>query len=63
MLQNLLVNAVIAGVLFAAWPLIMKHSGLPGNPASVALCFAAFLVILPFAAKDFGSFAQLGLKQ
>lgn len=47
-------SAVLAGVAFGIWPLLMNRSGLGGNTSAAVFSGLAFLVVLPFAIREGG---------
>jgi len=51
---DLQVKAIVAGVFFGIWPLLMNRSGLNGNVSSA--CFSAMVLVgvLPFALHSSG---------
>lgn len=51
-MNSVYLRAVIAGVFFGMWPLLMKRSGLGGNLSAVAFTGIAFLILLPFALTE-----------
>jgi len=50
-MNELVLRSVIAGIMFGLWPLMMQRSGLQGNVSSIIFAGAAFLTVLPFAAR------------
>lgn len=48
-------SAVFSGLFFAAWPLLMNRSGLPGINAAFVFITVNFLIIVPLAAKNFNA--------
>lgn len=55
-MNDLYLKAILAGLFFGVWPLLMNRSGLRGNVASAALCLVALIVIMPFALKSIDGF-------
>jgi len=53
--MNIQTKAVLAGVFFGIWPLIMNKSGLNGFVSSALFSGIACLIILPFSASQWGS--------
>ena len=51
-MSGIYVRAILAGIFFGLWPLLMKKSGLGGNLSAVVFTGIAFLVILPFALHE-----------
>lgn len=50
------VRAILAGLLFGIWPLLMNKSGLTGNMSSLVFTAFAILTVAPFAMNEgFGS--------
>ena len=47
------VKAILSGICFGLWPLIMNKSGLKGSLSSVLMCGVSFLILLPMAIKGF----------
>jgi hypothetical protein len=43
------VQAMLAGLLFGCWPLLMNRSGLSGNMASFMFVAGCLLIVTPFA--------------
>lgn len=43
------VRAILAGVLFGIWPLLMNRSGLAGNLVSGVFAFGVLIVVSPYA--------------
>ena len=54
-MNELHVRAILAGVLFSFWPLLMNRSGLTGNVSSAVFTLGAFIVVSPFALYEFRS--------
>lgn len=46
------IKAILAGMFFVMWPLLMNRSGLNPGAASGVLAFFSLVVILPFALYD-----------
>ena len=56
-MNELQIRAILAGVAWGIWPLVMNRSGLSGNISSAAFAAVALLGTLPFAAfalRDMG---------
>ena len=53
-MNDLLLKAVLAGVCFGIWPLLMNRSGLNGNVSSAAYTLIALIGVLPFALYSSG---------
>jgi len=47
-------RAIMAGLFFGSWPLLMNRSKLPGDVSGVILSLVSLLVVLPFAMQGFG---------
>jgi len=60
-MDSLSIKAVLTGILFGAWPLLMNRSGLGGNISSLVLVIVMLLVILPFSIGDFGEIFNANL--
>ena len=50
-MDNLIVKAVVAGLFFGAWPLLMNRSGMSGNVASLVFSAVVLLCVIPFALR------------
>lgn len=48
-MSELHMRAVLAGVFFGIWPLLMNRSGLTGNVSSALFSLGALIVVSPFA--------------
>ena len=55
MLDHLSVRAMLTGISFGIWPLLMNRSGLSGNVSSLVLVVVMLGCILPFSVGDLGS--------
>lgn len=57
-------KALLAGVAFGIWPLVMNRSGLSGNVSSFVFGIAVALCVSPFALSNLhgGSFAGVDWK-
>ena len=55
-MTELQIRAVVAGVFFGIWPLLMNRSGLSGNLSAVVFDIVSLLFIFPFAALSFSQF-------
>lgn len=51
-MNELQVRAILAGLFFGIWPLIMNRSRLNGNVSSAVFAFGAFLMVAPFALRS-----------
>lgn len=54
MLSHPYVRAVLSGVLFALWPILMNRSGLSGNLASLVFILGNLAIVAPFALMSNG---------
>lgn len=52
-MNELYLKAVLAGVFFGVWPLLMNRSGLTGNISAAAFALGALIVVSPFAIHEF----------
>lgn len=55
---GLVISAVVAGLCFGAWPLMMNKGGLSGNLGSFVFAAIAAICTLPFAISSFSGLAQ-----
>lgn len=55
MVDNLWARALLTGVLFGMWPLLMNRSGLDGSVSSLVLAVITLACILPFSVGSIGS--------
>ncbi len=46
------ISAVVAGIAFGAWPLLMNRSTLGGNVSAAVFAGIVFLLVLPFAFRE-----------
>ena len=53
-MNDLQIKAMLAGLAFGIWPLVMNKSGLNGNVSSAAFTLVALAGVLPFALKSMG---------
>src|SRR3989344_923669 len=53
-MTELQIRAVLAGVFFGMWPLLMNRSGLTGNISAAVFSLGTFIVVLPFALRELG---------
>lgn len=53
-MTSLVVKAMLAGLFFGVWPLLMNRSGLAGYPSAAAFSLAALIFVLPFALNQTG---------
>ena len=52
------VKAIIAGLCFGIWPLMMSKGGLNGNVGSLVFASIAVVCVFPFAISSLGALAQ-----
>lgn len=52
--MSLQMKAVLAGVFFGIWPLLMNRSGLTGNVSSACFSAVTLMFVLPFALSSSG---------
>ncbi len=45
-------KAILAGLFFGIWPILMNRSGLPGNVSSAAFSLGVAVIVLPFALRQ-----------
>jgi hypothetical protein len=57
-MNELWIKAIVAGLCFGMWPLMMNKGGLSGNVASFVFAVVAAIFILPFAVGSLGGLAQ-----
>ena len=56
------VYAIVAGLLFGTWPLMMQRTGLDGNVSSAVFAGTAFILVFSFALREgFASLTQANL--
>jgi hypothetical protein len=55
MLYNLSLRAILTGISFGIWPLLMNRSGLSGNISSFVLVVVMLVCILPLSVGRLGS--------
>lgn len=53
-MDNNVTKALLAGLFFGVWPLLMNRSGLGGNLSSLAFASIVTLCVAPFALKNVG---------
>lgn len=54
-MNELQIKAILAGVCFGVWPLLMNRSGLSGNVSSAVFALGALIVVSPFALCELNS--------
>lgn len=57
-MDSLYLKALIAGVAFGIWPLLMNRSNLSGNVATSIYTIVVMLLVLPFAWGNLKSASQ-----
>lgn len=60
-MDSLSVKAILTGILFGSWPLLMNRSGLGGNISSFVLVIVMLVCILPFSIGNFGEIFNANL--
>ena len=55
-MNNLRIMAILAGLLFGIWPLLMNRSGLSGNLSALIFSIICTVCLLPVAFNHIGSF-------
>ena len=58
-MDSLQARALIAGVFFGIWPLLMRRSGLSGNFASMIFTVGILICVTPFAIGNVGNLARV----
>lgn len=58
-MDNLQIKAMLAGLFFGIWPLLMNKSGLNGGMSSMAFSGLVFALVAPFALKNVGDLTQI----
>jgi hypothetical protein len=53
-MNDLQLRAVLTGLFFGGWPLLMNRSRLNGDVSSAVFCFFALMTVLPLALKSVG---------
>lgn len=53
-MDSLQVKALLAGLFFGLWPLLMNKSGLSGNVSAMAFSGLVLVFVTPFAIGDIG---------
>lgn len=56
-MTELQTKALLAGVCWGIWPLMMNRSGLHGNVSSAVFALVALLAVSPFAFRELGGIA------
>jgi len=62
MLDHLSVRAMLTGIFFGIWPLLMNRSGLSGNVSSLVFVVVMLGCILPFSVGNLGSIISPDIK-
>ncbi len=57
-MDNSKVMALVAGLCFGIWPLMMARGGLSGNVASLVFATISMIFIIPFAVGSLSGLAQ-----
>lgn len=57
-MDKLQIRAVIAGICFGIYPLLLNRSRLGGNMQSAVFCILVCLFVIPFAVKEVGELAH-----
>jgi len=58
-MDTLQVKAIIAGVCFGIWPILMNRGGLNGNVGSLVFAGIAMIFVLPFALSSLASVSNV----
>lgn len=56
-MDNLQFKALLAGLFFGIWPLMMNRSGLTGNVSAVVMTSVSLMCVAPFALGSMSNFA------
>jgi bacteriorhodopsin len=56
--MELQIKAIVAGILFGIWPLMMNRSGLAGNMSAVVMTGVSLICVTPFALSNMGNLAN-----
>jgi len=56
--MSLQAKAMLAGVFFGIWPLMMNRSGLTGNVSAVVMTVVSLICVAPFAFSNMGNLAS-----
>lgn len=51
--NELLVRAIVSGVMFGVWPLVLSRSGLNGNVSTAIIAVIGLTIVSTFAVRDF----------
>lgn len=57
-MDTLQIKAIIAGVFFGIWPLLMNRSGLNGNLGSFMFTVVVLICVLPFSVTKLGEISS-----
>ena len=58
-MDSLQVKALLAGLFFGLWPLLMNKSGLSGNVSAMAFSGLVLVFVTPFAIGDIGHMTNI----
>lgn len=58
-MESLHVKAMLAGLFFGIWPLLMNRSGLNGGMSSMVFSGLVFLFVAPIALRNIGDLTQV----
>lgn len=58
-MDRLQINALLAGLFFGIWPLLMNRSNLSGNASALAFSGLVALFVAYFGIRDFGNSADI----
>ena len=63
-MTELQVRAILAGLFFGIWPIVMSWTGLKGNASAAAFSGITFLIVMPLALQgtSFSDLAQANWK-
>ncbi len=54
-MDSLYIRAILSGIFFGAWPLLMNRSGLNGNVSAFVLTSIVLICVFPFAFGSMGT--------
>lgn len=57
-MESLQLKAVLSGICFGIWPLLMNRSGLSGNLSTFAFALTVTVCVLPFTLGNLGDIAH-----
>ncbi len=58
-MNSLQVKALIAGIFWGLWPLLMNRGGMNGNASSVLFALIALIFVAPFSWGTWGNMADV----